>query len=137
MKKIAKKLATVLSLALVVLCFGMFAAACGDDDKTTADAYTVKLVYSDGTAVDGTKVDTTVQLCHVNAAGEEGTCFLPKKVGADGTCNFTTVDTVALKSGEKFHVKLNKLPDGYSYDANAETLYFTAYGSITITITKN
>ena len=121
MKKTVKKLSLILSLALVVLAFGMFAAACGDDDKSS-NSYDVKLVYADGSAVDGTAINVTVQICLTDAAG--------------GTCSTKADELPALKSGEKFHIQVN-LPDGYSYDESAANLYVTAPGSVTVTITKN
>ena len=135
MKKTVKKLSLILSLALVVLAFGMFAAACGDDDKSS-NSYDVKLVYADGSAVDGTAINVTVQICLTDAAGETVNCYLPKKVAADGTCSTKADELPALKSGEKFHIQVN-LPDGYSYDESAANLYVTTPGSVTVTITKN
>lgn len=135
MQKIFKRVAILLAVMISVVCLGVCLTACNES------GYSVTVVYSDGTAVDGTKDgvndldpdDKTVevQICVADANGETLNCFSSKKLDANGKATLDEPD-YQLKSGEKFKIQVNNLPKGYTY----EYAYFTKPGKATITVKK-
>lgn len=82
MKNTIRNLTLVLVVALCAVCMGVFASACGESKQTE---FTVTVLYSDGTAVDGTKDALRVQICSADLKF----CFseLPT-VDAEGKVSF-------------------------------------------------
>jgi hypothetical protein len=113
MQKIIKRIALALTLAFVVCGLSVFMAACGDnkgDDQTTEKTYTVKVVYSDGTAVDGVANGLEIQICSASytSSGEKktGSCFADKyEVNAQG---IATVKYEQVAANQFYHVQLNR-----------------------------
>ncbi|MGN0814201.1 MAG: hypothetical protein ACI4MH_03110 [Candidatus Coproplasma sp.] len=133
MKKIFKRIALVLSLTLAVACLCSLFAACGDDNNSNKP-YTVTVVYADGSAVDGTQGEDgqlNVQICTAQLNGKLVQCYYIFNVGSDGKA---TIDNwPELSQNLQYHLQLNNLPAGYTYDENAT--FLTAAGDLTITLT--
>lgn len=127
-----------MAAAIAVVCLGVFAVACTDDNGGDNTSYTITVQYSDGTAVDGTKSNLEVQICLSRLTGELIQCYSTFKVGTDGKVTVAAVDTretpgyPELKNNTKYHWQLNNLPEGYTYDEDAT--YLTAPGDLTITL---
>ena len=135
MKKFFKCSTIVLTLAL---CLGIaaFATGCGEKDENATD-YTIKLVYEDGSAY--TDTNTEVQICVMNNdSGEIVNCTLPKKIDANGVGVITAKDLagVELEDGQSYHIQINKLSEGCSYDTESKDLVVSKPGTTTIKIKK-
>ncbi|MGN0817991.1 MAG: hypothetical protein ACI4L9_03380 [Candidatus Coproplasma sp.] len=132
MKKILKRITLALSLAIAVACLCSLFAACEDNGSNTT--YTVTVVYSDGSPVDGTTGadgQMNVQICTAQMNGKLIQCYNTFNVGSDGKA---TIDKwPELQQNVQYHLALNNLPEGYTYDEN-ET-YMAAAGNLTITLT--
>lgn len=128
MKKFFKTSAIVLTIALS-LGIAVFAVGCGKTNE-----YTVKLVYEDGSAY--TNTNTTVQFCVVEVGGNLGACATPKNIGENGVCVISKDDLPELKDGESYHIQINKLSSGCSYDEDAANLVVKTPTTITIVIKK-
>lgn len=98
MSKIFKRIATILAVAVALLCMGVFASACVENTPTEATEYTVTVCYSDGTtAVDGTKNALKVQIC--DASGKFCYGVMPT-IDASGVAKFDIekVDAAAAEA---------------------------------------
>lgn len=143
MKEIFMK-KTVLRIALAVMaaiaaCLCLFAAACADgSENEKTNTYSVTVVYSDGSAVNGTTdgvnpydsndKQITVQWC-LEENGVLGTCYPPVALGADGKASTDTLP--ALNENQKYHIQLNYAPGEYT------DVSVSATGDVTITVTKS
>ncbi len=123
MNKVFKRILLVLAVATAVICSLAF-TACGENNE----AYSVELVYADGTPVNGQEMNLSVQWCL------DVQCFGWTKIGADGKATAADQDKFpTLKEGEKLHVQINGLSKDYSYDEN---IYVNKPGSVKVTVTK-
>jgi hypothetical protein len=156
MRKILKRVAIALSLVISVVCLCLAIPACGSENKST---YTISVVYSDGSAVNGHKDGNAyymndpdnetyvkVQICIVKPGidfsnyDEENDlliCLKPELLGEDGKYEYTVGDSEngirALNEGESYHVKLIGLKDNYTID-QLET-FMTSASDLTIVVT--
>ena len=108
-----KKIKTVLLLCLT-LCAAVFAlafSACDDGGETFTGTYTVTVQYEDGSPV----TDCDVQFCVINENGTQGTCLTPITVDSNG------VAEIAIAENTTYHIQINNLPDGYTYDQEIYT----------------
>jgi hypothetical protein len=133
-------LATLIAIAAVF----MFAlSACGSDSGKATE-YSVKVVYADGTAVKGsegeyerpdgsyTSSPLKAQWCLVLANGDTSTCYPGVVLDEEGKA--TSGKLPELGTGERYHVQLNNVPQGYTYDE--EATYVTEFGELLITLTQ-
>lgn len=147
MQKLFKSAILTLALILSVACLA-FGVACNKDgdngDEDTVTSYLFTVVYDDTdkpvngqtdgyNKYDPDKTTIEIQFCLLLANGEKSTCYDPVSVGADGKAEIKPESLVALKSGEKYVLQMNNLPEGYDYDHN---LTFTDPAKITVKITK-
>ncbi len=144
MKRRIITIVATLAVIVATLCLGLTMTAC---TEKKADSYKISVVYADGTPVNGltdgiggaddegnalTKV--LVQICAVNPdTHATGFCNAQIDLGADGKVEVKKggLNEAKRKSDEKWHVQLNGLKDGYTYD----DIYLDSYGSYTITVT--
>lgn len=130
MKKIFKRISLALTLAIAIVCLCSFMAACGEENKS----YTVTVVYADGSPVDGTQGEggqLNVQICTAQMNGKLIQCYNSFNVGSDGK---VTIETwPELQQNVQYHLQLNNLPAGYTYDDQAT--FLTQADNITITLT--
>lgn len=115
MKNLFKKITVVLAAVLAVVCLGVFATACTDDNS---GSYTVTVQYEDGTPVDGSKTGMQVQICvWVEATHEIGKCYGTFNVGEDGKASVPAGEKGYFKLPEntKYHWQVNNVPEGYTY----------------------
>lgn len=117
MQKLLKRITLVLAAAFAVVCLGVFATACTDDDNQT---YTITVQYADGTPVDGTKTNMNVQIClWIEATQKVGSCFGGNfNVGADGKATVPVDETGwgELEKNTQYHIQVNNVPEGYTYE---------------------
>ena len=137
MKKALKIFAVILTFA-IAMCIGVFAAGCGEKEATE---FTVKVVYADGKAVDGTKDgdpdrydgQIKVQFCN---ADDANACWMTlPTLGADGTLKQQISEIKSspiFANVENFAVHLLGLPAGYTYDENI--VLNSKNASVTITL---
>ena len=143
MKNTFRRIAALLALAICLCGVAALVTACDDNDPATATtgSYTVIVTYPGGEKVDGNSgtggVDdssVTAQLCVIKADGTAGFCLAPKKLSTDGKVTFSESDIIAtlgsakLGEGEKFHVTVEGLPQGYTCPDN---YYMEKPGEIT------
>ncbi|MGN0822206.1 MAG: hypothetical protein ACI4NG_00375 [Candidatus Gallimonas sp.] len=128
MRKLWKNMALVLAAALTV-CAGAFLSACGDN------AYSVKLQYEDGTAVNGktdglgglTEKEVFIQWC---LSSDNGKCSTPVAVDENGKAS-CDAESLQKSLGEgKYDVHVLYLSDSYTY----EVPQVSAPGEIVITV---
>lgn len=114
-------LATLIAIAAVF----MFAlSACGSDSGKATE-YSVKVVYADGTAVKGSEGEyyspsqekyvsspLKAQWCLELANGTLSTCYPGVVVDEEGKATSGTLPE--LGTGERYHVQLNNVPQGYT-----------------------
>ncbi len=126
MKTLFKSLTLAIALSLAV-CVGVFAAACGDKDnnKEQGEQYSVYVVYSDGTAVNGhtdgtgydmatyTETSIFVQWC----SGER--CSTPVRLGADGKASISASKLEEALGGKPDHITLLSVK-GYTENPTKE-----------------
>lgn len=95
----------------------------------TRDAYTLKVLYPDGTPV----VGIYVQWC---VSGDSGACYGPYPTDKNGEA---VADTSVVVPGN-YHVKITSVIDGYTYDVDDDGYYTeeaTAdHRAITITLSE-
>nr|MDE5942705.1 hypothetical protein [Clostridia bacterium] len=126
-----------------VLCMGLTMTACNK-----ATSYTIKVVYADGTPVNGltdgtrgtsdndeenTKIQ--VQICaadkETGVTGPNDFCTLPIDLGSNGVLEVTNGDLAELEDNQKWHVRLLGVKSEYTF----EDLYLDGYGTYTIVLT--
>ncbi len=126
MKTLFKSLTLAIALSLAV-CVGVFAAACGDKDnnKEQGEQYSVYVVYSDGTAVNGhtdgtgydmatdTETSIFVQWC----SGER--CSTPVRLGTDGKASISASKLEDALGGKPDHITLLSVK-GYTENPTKE-----------------
>lgn len=129
----------VVCLLVVVLCLGvaLVAVACNPDPEDNTD-YIVQVLYPDGKPVkpgQGTggsdEKQVQVQICI-----DGGNCSKKVSVDSNGTATFAADTLPALKSGQKYHVKVSGLPKNYTYKEDAASLYVTEPGTIKVKLIK-
>lgn len=118
MQKLFKRLTVVLAAVLAVVCLGVFAAAC-TDDNSNKDSYTVTVQYEDGTPVDGSKTGMQVQICiWIDATKEVKNCYGTFNVGTDGKATVPVSEKgyFDLPENTSYHWQVNGVPEGYTYE---------------------
>lgn len=85
MNKFLKRLFLGVALA-AACCLCVFAAACGDE--SSSDTYTIKLVYADGTAVDGTNAGSEGYAMYAQFCDGD-VCFSPVEFNENGIAQVT------------------------------------------------
>ncbi len=103
MKKTLKSLALATVIAIAAVCMGLFAAACDKDEEATS--FTVTVLYTNGTAVNGETDALKVQLCT-----SDGSCFMKLPVvDANGKASFDISEVETALGGDTFlvHVIFN------------------------------
>lgn len=130
MKKMIKRIAVLLVIALAAIGMTVFTAACGSKGET----FSVTVLYPDGTPVngltdgtDGTEGDGTIMLTYVFVQWcDEKGCSNQVRIGEDGTAsNNLEVPT----DGNSYHILLTGLPEGYTFEDN---YYASEPGNVTI-----
>lgn len=132
MQKIIRRVCALMVVAAAVICLGAFATACADNDED----YTVTVVYEDGTPVKGSdgwsygeSATVTISWC-LDENGELITCYLPVDLDENG--HATAKDLPELKENQSFHIQVNNLPQGYTYEEKGT--YITGPGNVTVTL---
>ena len=136
MKKNLKLLLIVLVVAIAATLTCALMPACGGNGGT---AYSVKVVCSEEN-FDYTQI--TAQWCATNQNNAIGSCYgAPVKLDANGEASQESLPNDFIENQKGWHVQIN-IPtslknQGYSYDAESQSLYVTAPGTVTITLTKS
>ena len=137
MKRRIITIIATLAVIAATLCIGLALTAC---DTNKADSYTFIVTYEDGTPVNGltdgtagvTETQIQVRICASNPDTHvDGFCNIPKAVGENGKVEFkpSDLDESKRKDSEKWHVALDGVKDGYTYD---EDIYLDGYKEYTI-----
>lgn len=118
MKKFMKHALTLcLALCGVIALFGL--TACTPEPQPETKDFTVCVQYEDGKGVQGVWASWCVM------GDDSGVCIDPND-GADAN-GIVTLKESAIMSGnfadKNFHVKLTNLPDGYTYQQDADGYY--------------
>lgn len=141
MRKTAKFLLLTAALAATTVCAAAF-TACGDDNGDGYDEendYMVTVTYSDGTPVKGSdskyyEEDTgegkvTAQWCLYDASkGDYSNCLQQVSLDENGKAKYENKSDL---EGQTFHIQINYLPDGYTYDDPGN---LTSAGNVTIVV---
>ena len=135
MKKNLKLLVVGLLVAVAATLACAFTPACGGGNNGTA--YTIKVVCAEE-GFDYTQI--TAQWCATDKNNEIGACYgLPKALDANGEATWETLPDDFINNQKGWHAQINLLAleaQGYSYDKASQSLYVTAPGTVTITLTK-
>ena len=137
MKKSIITIFATLAVIAATLCIGFTMSACTDKK---ADSYTFTVVYPDNKAVNGhtdgtagpSDKEVQIQICAaIPDTDTTGFCTLPVTIGEDGKVEIkqSHFSGNTLESGYKWHVQVNGVPAGYTYDKN---IYLDGYGEYTI-----
>lgn len=130
MHKLLKRL--LIGVLAAACCLCVFAAACGDDGGSSDSTYTVKLVYADGTAVNGTTdgiegVGMFAQFC------DDEQCFNPVEFNENGIAQVKADDLPRTPT----HLALiNADVVNYTFTVNGQPFNANSYndgGGMTLT----
>jgi hypothetical protein len=83
-----------------------------------------------------TETNVKVQICITKPNSDEiKNCYINVGLGADGTVEYEVDGKTLpeLADGERYHVQLNYLKDGYTYDESKT--FMTTATDLTITVT--
>jgi len=137
MKKLLKK-----TLLLCMMLCGILAAfsftACTQENKDDKGDFVVYVQYEDGKGVAG----VWASWCIMN--DDSGVCISAEQAtDANGKASIAESTVTKSYASKSFHIKLDEVPEGYTYQKDADGYYngddyvvTTSNRTVTITLTK-
>lgn len=139
MKTLIKSITLAIVLSLTV-CIGVFVAGCQDKKDNQGEQYSVYVVYSDGSAVnghtDGTGYDmatNTSTFVFVKWCRGE-LCPTPIKLGTDGKASYNAADLEKALGGKPDYVEVLYVKGNSNTDNVSKHVEITGTGEIKITL---